>query len=50
MLSACDRCGDFIWNKPPGPTYCKGGPAPNSWCDDGALLKTEAIAVLPGAW
>jgi hypothetical protein len=28
-LSACDKCGDFIWNKPPGPAYCKGGPAPN---------------------
>ena len=29
-LSACDKCGDFIWNKPASPNYCKGGPAPNS--------------------
>ena len=26
-LSACDRCGDFFWQKQPG--ACKSGPAPN---------------------
>ncbi len=26
-LSACDRCGDFFWQKQPG--ACKNGPAPN---------------------
>jgi hypothetical protein len=26
-LSACDKCGDFFWQKQPG--ACKGGPAPN---------------------
>jgi len=25
-LSACDKCGDFIWQKEPG--ACKGGPPP----------------------
>ena len=25
-LSACDRCGDFFWQKPGA---CKSGPAPN---------------------
>ncbi len=25
-LSACDKCGDFFWEKPGN---CKGGPAPN---------------------
>ena len=25
-LSACDKCGDFFWEKP---GTCKSGPAPN---------------------
>jgi hypothetical protein len=25
-LSACDKCGDFFWEKPGS---CKSGPAPN---------------------
>jgi hypothetical protein len=25
-LSACDKCGDFPWDRPGS---CKGGPAPN---------------------
>jgi hypothetical protein len=25
-LSACDKCGDFFWEKPGS---CKNGPAPN---------------------
>jgi len=30
LLSACDKCGDFIWDKPSSPSYCKSGPPPNS--------------------